>query len=433
MLERRVEHALRALGVDDGDRVGVAVSGGADSMALLHLLAHVRMDLCIAVAHVDHALRADSGADALFVEAEAAKLGLECFVAEVKIDRRPRESMEAAAREARYTALEQIRAQLDLRWLATAHTLDDQAETVLLRLLRGGSLAGVAPGRGSIIRPLLEVARHELRRWLRDRDIAWREDPTNADLRMERNWVRSELLPLLHTRRAGVEKVLARVAESARIDNEALDELATELFGRADVDDAGVFLPASDLPRALRLRLIRTALRRAGLDPTWAELVAVEGLRRGGRVRCRNVGVHRTPAGLAFVREPLPLPASLRLPAAGVLEATDWGVRVRVGPADARPWTWRSPLMSDSPAILRSRRRGDRVPTRAGSRKVQDVLVDAKIPSVLRDLVPVLASDRDAFAVVGLTSYPVASTTVVDVEPSSTAWSRKVLWTRPSA
>lgn len=428
-----MEQSLRALGVDDDDHVAVACSGGADSIALLHLLVRAPIRLALTVVHVDHGLRPDSGTDATFVATEAERLGLECRVVEVAVGRRSRESIEAAARAARYSALEDTRAELDWKWLATAHTLDDQAETVLLRLMRGGSLGSIASMRGSVIRPLLDVTRDELRRWLRDQRIDWREDPTNADLSLERNWVRAQLVPLLRSRRAGVAKVLARVADTARIDEEALDALTEEHFQRADVDDAGVFLPAIDVPRALRIRLARAALRRVGIDPTWTELTAVERLRPGGRVACRGVTVHRLVDGLAFVREPLAIPASLRLPAEGVVEASAWGVRVRVGPADAQAWAWRSPLVGDVPAVLRPRRRGERVRTRTGSRKVQDVLVDAKVPSAFRDLVPVMACGRDALAVVALTSYPGASSRVVDVEPSSTTWSRKVLWTRASA
>lgn len=432
-LEQRVEQSLRTLGITDDDGVALACSGGADSIALLHLLVRTSIEIHIAVVHVDHGLRPDSAADAVFVAAEAERLGLPCRVMEVEVAGTRRVSIEAAARDARYSALESARAELSCRWLATAHTLDDQAETVLLRLMRGGSLGGIAPIRDAIVRPLLDVTRDELRLWLRDQRIDWREDPTNADPRLERNWVRSQLLPLLRTRRDGVARVLARAAETARIDDEALELLAEEHLRRAEVDDAGLFFPASDLPRALRTRLARTALRRCGIDPTCAELEAVERLRAGGRVRCRGVTVQRLQDGLAFVREPLPILGSLQLPTDGVVEARDWGVRVRVGPADEPAWMWRSPLAGDARAVLRPRKRGERVRTRSGSRKVQDVLVDAKVPRVFRDLVPVVASGPDALAVVGLTSYPEPSTTVVDVEPVSTTWSRKVLWTRASA
>ncbi|HYZ92159.1 MAG TPA: tRNA lysidine(34) synthetase TilS [Actinomycetota bacterium] len=431
MLEHNVEQALRALGVSDGDRIAVACSGGADSVALLHLLAHRGVH----VLHVDHHLRAESSADATFVEGLARGLGLGCRVLHVYVRRGKGESLEAAAREARYSALEQARTDLGVDWIATAHTRDDQAETVLLRLLRGGSLAGIAPRRGPIVRPLLGFGRDELKDWLLARSIRWHEDPSNEDVALERNWVRKVLLPAMRDRRGGVAKVLARAADHARADAEALDEIVRALLGRVVVDEAGAFLPMPELdplPLALRSRLVRTTLRRIGVDPTSTELEAVNALRVGRRARCGGVRVDRTPGGIVFAHDPLPVPDVLPLPASGTIESRAWGIRVRVGPAGAAPWVWRSPLTGE-PAAIRSRRAGDRVSTAAGTRKVQDVLVDAKIPSSLRDLVPLVATGPDALAVVGLTSYPVASGTVVDAEPCSATWSRKVLWTRSSA
>jgi tRNA(Ile)-lysidine synthase len=433
MLEHRVERALRALGVADTDPVGVACSGGADSIALLHLLARVRSRLH--VLHVDHGLRDGSSADARFVEEQARSLDLGCTVCAVDVQRKRRGSLEAVAREARYAALERAREDLSLQWVATAHTRDDQAETVLLRLLRGGSLGGIDPVSGRLVRPLLGIDRAELREWLRVHSIEWREDPTNADMSLERNWVRGVLLPTMQSRRAGVTKVLARAADGARDDEDALDAIAATLFERAAVDETGVFLSAEELaglPSALRTRLFRSALRCVGVDPTWSELDAINALRAGRRVRCRGARVDRITDGVSFLRDPVSVPDRLPLPPEGIVEAVRWGIRVRVGPAEANPWLWRSALTAE-PATIRSRRPGDRVRTSAGTRKVQDVLVDAKIPSSLRDLVPLVASDRGALAVVGLTSYPVASGTVVDVEPCSATWSRKVVWTRASA
>jgi tRNA(Ile)-lysidine synthase len=303
-------------------------------------------------------------------------------------------------------------------------------------MLRGGRLSGIAAVRGAIVRPLLDQSGAELRDWLHAHAIPWREDPTNADVRLERNWIRSVLLPLLRERREGVTSVLARIAEHSRADDDVLDGLASELFERAAVDDVGVLFPASDfdpLPPALRTRLVRSALRSIGADPSWTDLDAIAQLRSGRRVRCGAATVWRSNECIAFTRAPLAIPGPLELPAEGIAELPAWGIRVRVGRASASPWTWRTALPEGSPTIVRSRRTGDRVRTQVGTRKVQDVLVDAKVPSSLRDLVPIIAVGEDALAVVGLTAYPVASSTVVDVEPCSASWSRKVLWTRASA
>ena len=156
-LDERVARALPT------GRFAVACSGGADSIALLHLAVGSGRD--VVVFHVDHGLRPDSHLDAEFVEEACLALGVAFDSMRVTVPDRP--SMEASAREVRYEALEELARVNGLDVVATAHTLDDQAETVLLRATRGGSLAGVTPRRGIIIRPLLDIRRGELRSWLR--------------------------------------------------------------------------------------------------------------------------------------------------------------------------------------------------------------------------------------------------------------------------
>ncbi len=412
--------------------MGVACSGGADSVALLRLLGGTDLDLDLVVLHVDHRLRPDSAQDAASVKDLAVRLGLECHVTIVAVDRAPRISLEAAARDARYAALERAAAELELQWVATAHTLDDQAETVLLRAMRGGGVAGIAPVRGMFVRPMLEIEGAELRAWLTAEGVAWCEDPTNRDERIERNWVRGVVLPLLRERRSGVAKVLARLAEDSRADAQVLDDLAADVFARADVDDVGVLLRSADLdplPRALFTRVVRSALRETGSDPQHTDLDAIRALSPGGRARCGTATVWRLAEGLAFVREPVNPPLALVLDPRRCVEATEWGIRVRVGPADDPSWAWRCALPPDTDKLmLRPRVAGDRVRTHGGTRKVQDVLVDAKVPRPLRHLVPILATDRGPLAVIGLTSQPVTSRIVIDAQPADPTWSRTALW-----
>jgi tRNA(Ile)-lysidine synthetase-like protein len=139
--------------------------------------------------------------------------------------------------------------------------------------------------------------------------------------------------------------------------------------------------------------------------------------------------VWRLREGLAIVREPVPIPASFVLPPAGVVEAQGWGLHIRVGRADEPAWTWRCPVPGNARRLsVRPRQVGDKVQTRAGSRKVQDVLVDAKVPRPLRDLVPLVASDDGSLAVVGLTSVPAREVMVIDARPADPTWSRRAPW-----
>lgn len=420
-----------------GDRVGVACSGGADSVALAHLAGRTCFARDLVILHVDHTLRPDSQRDAAFVSELASGLGARFHLSTVAVERSGRASLEAAARDARYAALERAAAELGLGWVATAHTLDDQAETVVLRAVRGGSLAGIAPVRGIFVRPMLSTERGELRSWLKEEGIDWREDPTNADERIERNWVRRVVLPILGERRRGVAKVLARLSDDARADAEVLDGLASAVFARAEVDDVGVLVRSADLdplPDALVTRVLRAALRDVGCDPHVTDLAAIRGLEPGGCARCNGAAVWRLREGLAFVRAPLRPPQPLEIRLGSAVDASDWGIRVRVGPAERDPWAWRCAVPPDTDVfVLRSRVAGDLVRTHGGSRKVQDVLVDAKVPRPLRELVPVLAAAGRPLAVVGLTSEPASSRIVIDAQPADPTWSRTALWNSASA
>ncbi len=390
------------------------------------------MALDVTVLHVDHGLHESSSAHAGFVAELARAQDVKCEVIPVLV--KPGGSIEAAARDARYEALSGAAERNGLRSVATAHTLDDQSETVLLRLSRGGSLAGISPTLGNLIRPLLGFRRRELRDFLVSEGFEWCEDPTNLNLRFERNWTRNVLLRLLRERRQGIDEVLARTAIRAREDEEALSSLADQVLARAQFDDVGILLDGLDVqPRAIRSRVVLAALRRLGADPSHTDIDAI--LAGPTRHECGPVSVWSIDDGLAFVREPIAVPEPVRLGREQSLGA--WGIRVRKDTtADTPPWRWRCRVPGDASNVtIRSRRPGDRVLAAAGTKKVQDVLVDAKVPRPLRDLVPILATDDEALAVVGLTHRPEETATVVhdgvvDVTPSSPSWSRGAVWSR---
>lgn len=412
-LRERVLRSLRELGVADDDPIGVACSGGADSVALVHLLAGRPR---VTVLHVDHNARDGSSDDAAFVRETARALGSSSAATGVLIDITP-DGFEAAAREARYDALEAMAREHGLRFVLTAHTMDDQAETVLLRLMRGGSLGGIAPVRGVFVRPLLGVRRSELRDWLVARGIAWHEDPTNQDTAHDRNWVRHVLLPQLHDRRPGVAKVLARTAARTHDDDRLVDAFALDVLAAAESDDVGVLVrDAAELPPALITRVARHVCRDLGSDPTEHDIDAVRTITT--HARCGGVDVWRLDDGLAFVRDPFPVPDAVTVPPSGELTDDAWGIRLRIA-------------RSDDHLYVRSRRPGDRVAVPAGHRKIQDVLVDAKVPRPLRPLVPILADDQGALAVIGGHTQRLHSGTIeLSADPFHQTWSRELAWIR---
>ena len=244
----RAAKALSAAGVPAaGDGVAVAVSGGADSLALLHALRALAgpRGWRLAVVTVDHGLRPGSAADAAFAADHAKALGLPALVRTLgPADLAPHRQAgpEGAARAARYGALWPAADELGCAWLATGHTLDDQAETVLLQLLRGAGpdgLAGMAVRSGRLLRPLLRARRSETRACCAAIGLAWREDPTNAGDGPLRNRVRQQLLPLLEELRPGATQALARTAalaadERAWLDPVVAEALAATLVGSVE-------------------------------------------------------------------------------------------------------------------------------------------------------------------------------------------------------
>ena len=254
------------LGIGAEAQIVLAVSGGADSIALLHgatrLVATQERSWQLRVAHLDHALRPDSAHDAAFVVAAATILGLPAEVRWTDVAALARgegRSVEEAGRDARYRFLEETAS--DGTLIATAHTLDDVAETVLINLLRGsglGGMAGIPARRGRVVRPLLEARRAELREVLDAAGIEYRDDPSNEDSAFLRNRVRAELLPVLESVRPGAVERIGRFSRLAADDDALLDELAAaELMARTD--DAGAIDWRSPPPTPLGRRVLRLA------------------------------------------------------------------------------------------------------------------------------------------------------------------------------
>jgi tRNA(Ile)-lysidine synthase len=240
MQNQRLPHA--------GDRVGVAVSGGADSLALLFLMLELReqLGIVLSVVHLNHKLRARaSDADEKFVAKLSAKCGLPFHVEQsdvASLAKRKKANLEDTARRARYSFFERLVTEKHVDWVAVAHTADDQAETVLAHIVRGTGLAGLGgihPIAGHVIRPLLMVRRAELKAYLRTKKQTWREDLTNRDTTKMRARIRRKLLPLLEKQfQTVIVDHLGTLAELAREDDAFLDALAKGYY-KAMVRQAG--------------------------------------------------------------------------------------------------------------------------------------------------------------------------------------------------
>ncbi len=423
MIERVLEIITRYSMFAPGQRAGVAVSGGADSVCLLHVLRELapRLGICLSVLHLDHGLRGDeSRADAAFVRSLAADLGLSFHLRETGAGRLRGErsnNLEQAARDARRDFFLGLIRDGVVDRVALGHTRSDQAETVLFRLLRGAGTAGLAGMRPvspeGIVRPLLEVSRGEVEAWLRDRKLPWREDSTNRSLDFARNRIRHEVLPLLsRSFNPALEETLARTAAIARDEEEywarQVERLArTHLEVRPPVVLAQTG-PLAALPLAAARRLARHAigLARGGLrsvDAAHVEEVLLLARRPQGHGRCQIPGldvrrsydwIRLAPAGEPCAAEGfcvgLTVPAMVPIPGSGailrmeVIESTD---QKRADPGSCSGYNNEGEGVLDldriaGPLLLRNWRPGDRYRPagREGQAKVKDLFQRARIP-----------------------------------------------------
>jgi tRNA(Ile)-lysidine synthase len=285
-LLQQIQRTIRREALFPADaRVLVALSGGADSVALTHLLLELAETggfTVAGLAHFNHQLRATAARDERFCEAFAAALSLDLQVGRGDVAAaasRERLSIEDAARRARYEFLERAADQRGADRIAVAHTLNDQAETVLFKLIRGAGLTGlggISPRLGRVVRPLLDVSRADLREYLAERGAAWVEDETNADVANPRNRLRHRVLPELERCYPGAARTVARTADVARIDAAYLDAEAAALYAAAaQPTPTGVEIDVDRLtvaPAAIVRRVLLTAMRavcgnrEAGLD-----------------------------------------------------------------------------------------------------------------------------------------------------------------------
>ncbi len=448
-LSQRVLQSIeRGALIPPSARVAVACSGGGDSVALAALLCELAQGAAWSVAgllHANHGLRgAAADEDEAFCRDLARQLGVAVTVERVDAAARARAertSIEAAGHRVRYELFERIVREGTADRVATAHTRDDQAETVLLRLIRGagpGGLAGIRPRVGAVVRPLLDVRRDELREHLRRRGLSHREDPTNRDERIVRNRVRHRLIPFLAEHFSpAVTDVLARGAAIARDDADWIENAANAVAEEiVQYPEAGVHaeedFPEEDLPverfdvdaarlaaeppavarRVARQVLERAGERRVGFDhverlrrlvetggtaPAAADFPGCRVERRGATLRVTRRRGRQAPVAVTGDFEyPLAVPGEVEIAEAGVRITAGRGERpaclVARGDAVVLPAERLTP-----PLTVRNRRPGDAFrPLGLGGRrkKLQDFFVDRKVPRDRRGAVPLVVDGR---------------------------------------
>jgi tRNA(Ile)-lysidine synthase len=356
------------LAVDRTAPVVVACSGGADSSALGHaalVLASAQRLGPVTLCYVDHQLRAGSAADGRVAERLAAAGGGRFVSLTVEVRRRG--SLEEAAREARYAALERVASEGGAGAVLLGHTADDQAETVLMRIVAGTGLAGLSgmpARRGRFVRPLLEVRRADTVAYCRRHSIEFVEDPTNVDPRHTRNRVRHEILPLLRGENPRVEAALVELARRAGEIEEVVGAAAEELVRAAREGDGLSVAVLAAAPRMVAARALARAAEAAGAGPLSARhLAALDALLR------------RAAGGSAGVDLP------------GLRAVREYDRLIFAAPGDAADPSPLAVSGPDGPYEVRAVRPGDRMRParlRGRSRKLSDLFVDARVPRRLR-------------------------------------------------
>ncbi len=455
------EVILREQLIEKGEMVIVAVSGGADSLALLHALNDLRREeslpFFIYVAHLNHGLRGRAAReDAAFVREEARRLGLPCAVGEVEArtySLRCGLSLEDGARRLRYRFLLQLARRTGATRVAVGHHRDDQVETLLLHFLRGTGLEGLAGMKYkrpldegiTLIRPLLEVSREEVERFCRDKALTPRLDESNLDTAFMRNRLRLELLPLLEKEyNPGVRRALQRLSRLLSLDRDFLENLSTAAFSRVLLKEGehalvlnGRALLLED--EALQGRVLRLAIKR--LLGTVPREVSQGHVRAALKLMLEGSphGLLSLPGGLRLARSYDRLTLSYGVPPAagrfGPLKLTVPGEVALPGgelvlqacllPPESLQWppdvekeafldfervaqlcqagAGDGRQVEETELLVRTRLEGDRFhPLGApGRRKLKNYLIDRKVPRAERDALPLVLAGEEIIWVVG--------------------------------
>lgn len=395
-----------------GDRVICALSGGADSVALLWamLLLKDPMGLEVSAAHFNHGLRGEeSDRDEAFVRQLCDRWEVPLTVGHGTVTRQGR-GLEDAARAARYAFFDTL--DPDAR-LATAHTADDNAETVLLRLLRGAGLrglSGIRPSRGRIIRPMLTVTRADVEEFLEEWSLRHIEDSSNAGKVFQRNRVRQELMPVLRRENPRFSVNVSRMARNLGEDASFLEEMARKAYDRACTDGKLDCEATLSLHPAMRSRVLRQFMQDCGVpEPEAVQLDCAEQLLRSENPSARAVSsgvtLERCYGTLQLHREREELPET-ELTVPGETRLPGWIIRCTVTQA---PETLQKealgfylPLEDLGKLTVRGRKPSDRFAGTGGHKSLRKLMIDCHIPAARRDSLPLILEDGEIRFVPGI-------------------------------
>lgn len=429
MINRVKQYMLDNNMASPGQRVIIGVSGGPDSMALLHILKELRecLDISLAAAHLNHQIRPEAEAEEAYVKMICQEWQVPCYVRQadvLELAARSKKTVEEAGRDARYQFFSDLLTELPAHRIATAHHQDDVAETVLLHLIRGTGikgLRGIMPVSGAIIRPLLGVDRTAVLEYLEQNHISYCTDQSNYDTGYLRNRIRLQLIPLLREQyNPRISESLNQLALIARGENQVLEEACRTWWPQV-VEDEKEDLISLDYPAlsallpGMQRRIIMQALSRLAGESGWGmedinmvmDLAARKGSSRVVHLK-KGLKVNKSYGKLVFTFSlspspefsyPVPVPGRVIIKETGEVYSFDLVDKI------SRPEPGCSYLDYDKmgPLELRSRRPGDVFSPSGmkGSKKLKKFLIDLKVPFFERDKIPLLVSGNEIYAVLG--------------------------------
>ncbi len=422
-----MEHILQTIKANDliktGDTIGVAVSGGQDSMALLHYLTvlQTEFDFEVVAIHVDHSLRDASAQDAFFVMNYCKRNHIRAYKFKIdvaKLAKESNQSVETAAREARYGVFESLINKGIVNKIALAHHMEDQAETILLHLLRGSGLAGARgmeyEKRGIYIRPMLLTRKNEIKKYINFNDIPYVEDETNKEDIYQRNFIRNKIMPLISSRFPNAVEALTGFAQTCKEDDDyissqvVLDALIFENDKTVKIFTA-YFLNSPSVSSRLVFKALDAIGVHKDIERKHIDLIknlALSG-QNGSKIKLpMDVVVHKEYDFLTLTNEQKEISKFSAPFKCGTINVQNFGKlsikksKDLIQPKDALIIDGKK-LPKD--ASWRFRREGDMITKfGGGTQKLKTYLTQKKIPLRQRDLIPVLASDFEVFVVGGV-------------------------------
>lgn len=438
MFNRVYEYIQKHNMLKPGDGVVVGVSGGADSMALIHLLCRMReyIPMALYVVHIDHGIRGEAAKeDALFVETMATEWGLDFFLKETSVPKLAKEwglSEEQAGRKVRHDFYQEVRRRVNGHRIALGHHRDDQVETILFNIIRGSGLAGLSgmePVRdGVIIRPLLEISRREIEAYCRREGIEYRHDQTNEETIYTRNRVRHMLIPMIEEHfNPSFSSNLIRMGDILRDDEAFLRDYSRDAFDRdATIKEDEISFSLRDLsqyPEAIRRRLLREGLLRLKKNLVDIHHIHIDGIldlvkesQVGSTLDLpENIKVRKDYRALILYRDDPEedLPVSdfeyrLKVPGKTWIPQLNMSITLEKLTNSGVLNGGNGCIYIDADRVrgelyIRNRRNGDRFRPLGmrGTKKLKDFLIDRKVPRHKRDSIPLVVDRNNIVWVAG--------------------------------